>query len=189
MEALYVCLFSNGVVKVGRSINPSMRVAQHADRVACFGITLERWRSVQCTDNVEQREALLIERCVAQASNRHNHEWFEGLDFEEACIWSADLATAALPDKESVTPGASRWSVLIAEFRARGWTFNRLGDACGCNSGTIRHLHSGYAREPLHSLGEKLLALHRERIASAIATELQAGPADSQSGGDSAAPG
>ena len=34
MSHLYVCHFSSGHIKVGRSIDPVARVAQHADRVA-----------------------------------------------------------------------------------------------------------------------------------------------------------
>ncbi len=34
MEYLYVCHFSNGHIKVGRSIDPRARIAAHADRVA-----------------------------------------------------------------------------------------------------------------------------------------------------------
>lgn len=38
MEYLYVCHFSNGHIKVGRSIDPRARIAAHADRVACMGV-------------------------------------------------------------------------------------------------------------------------------------------------------
>lgn len=33
-EYLYVCHFSNGHIKVGRSVHPKSRIASHADRVA-----------------------------------------------------------------------------------------------------------------------------------------------------------
>jgi len=40
MEYLYVCHFSNGHIKVGRSIHPKSRIASHADRVA-----LDAWNA------------------------------------------------------------------------------------------------------------------------------------------------
>ena len=37
MSALYVCLFSNGHLKVGRSAYALARIAQHEERVSCLG--------------------------------------------------------------------------------------------------------------------------------------------------------
>ena len=36
MSALYVCLFSNGHLKVGRSVNALARISQHEERVSCL---------------------------------------------------------------------------------------------------------------------------------------------------------
>ena len=33
MSVLYVCLFSNGHLKVGRSVNAMARISQHEERV------------------------------------------------------------------------------------------------------------------------------------------------------------
>ena len=33
MSSLYVCLFSNGHLKVGRSVNALARISQHEERV------------------------------------------------------------------------------------------------------------------------------------------------------------
>ncbi len=36
MISLYVCLFSNGHLKVGRSVNALARISQHEERVSCL---------------------------------------------------------------------------------------------------------------------------------------------------------
>ena len=40
MSFLYVCLFSNGHLKVGRSVNALARISQHEERVSCLGVEL-----------------------------------------------------------------------------------------------------------------------------------------------------
>lgn len=93
MESLYVCLFSNGHIKVGRSATPSARVSQHADRVKCLGIWLDRvdyWSAL----NAVMAEAQLIGKCASKASARHDNEWFTGLVYDEVCQWAGEAAAA-----------------------------------------------------------------------------------------------
>lgn len=105
MDSLYVCLFSNGHVKVGRSATPSVRVSQHADRVKCLGIWLDR---VEYWDarNAVMAEAVLIGRCAAHASARHDNEWFVGLSFDQVCEWAAEVANTEF--RTNQTPGHLR---------------------------------------------------------------------------------
>lgn len=77
-ESLYACHFSNGFVKVGRNNAPATRIAQHAERVACFGIEIVAAHTVECIDG-EEREQGLINR-------------FQGLDFAEVCEWVTEAA-------------------------------------------------------------------------------------------------
>lgn len=91
MESLYVCLFSNGHIKVGRSAKPSARVTQHADRVKCLGIWLDRveyWEA----ENAVMAEAFLIGKCAGHATARNDNEWFVGLSFGRVCEWAAEAA-------------------------------------------------------------------------------------------------
>jgi len=51
MDNLYVCHFSNGHIKVGRSVDPMARIAAHADRVGCLGIELVEHFLALCTQS------------------------------------------------------------------------------------------------------------------------------------------
>lgn len=93
-ESLYVCLFSNGHVKVGRSVDPMSRIAAHADRVACMGVGLEGSYSTPCAEPSAPRETMLIQRCTKAATDRFKSEWFAGLSYDEVCAWAAECAGA-----------------------------------------------------------------------------------------------
>ena len=90
MEYLYVCHFSNGHIKVGRSVAPKSRIATHADRVSCVGVELVEHHIVECLGKSAQAEAVLIRKCADVATKRNKGEWFEGLDYLDVC----DLANA-----------------------------------------------------------------------------------------------
>lgn len=94
MESLYVCLFSNGHIKVGRSIDPKSRMASHADRVACMGVELSDQFSIECAGAAGPSESELIERCAEAATRRFQSEWFAGLDFLDVCEWAKQCASA-----------------------------------------------------------------------------------------------
>lgn len=93
MHHLYVCHFSNGHIKVGRSINPMARIASHEDRVSCLGVELVEHRIFECVGHVIQAEAELIRRCGEVASKTNKNEWFEGLDFLEVCDLAHEVAS------------------------------------------------------------------------------------------------
>jgi DNA-binding XRE family transcriptional regulator len=97
MDSLYVCLFSNGHIKVGRSNEPEIRIRQHADRVACMGVSLVESDRYACEDQVVGREAWLIEQCAAAANERFQNEWFSGLNFSFICALAAKAARMDLP--------------------------------------------------------------------------------------------
>ena len=93
MSHLYVCLFSNGHIKVGRSVNALARISQHEERVSCLGVELVDYRVFDCVAHPGPAEAALIERCVDACSKRNKNEWFEGVDFDSACEWAAECAS------------------------------------------------------------------------------------------------
>lgn len=92
---LYVVLFSSGLIKVGRGSVASKRIADHARRLSCVGITVKNSRIVECAGDMCAAEATLIAKCVAAAKVRHKSEWFEGLDFDEVVGWAVESSTSA----------------------------------------------------------------------------------------------
>lgn len=132
MQSLYVCLFSNGHIKVGRSDKPMIRIATHADRVACLGVSVAAHRAFECVGRASLAEAELIRRCAAAASKRNAVEWFEGLDFELVAAWTAELAETrrfalpALPAQGGMTKADA--------IRALGGTPKKAAEAMGYTS-------------------------------------------------------
>lgn len=158
MDSLYVCRFSNGHIKVGRSIDPNSRIAQHADRVACMGVELDQSYVTECPDSSDARERRLIAKCAERATARFQSEWFAGLAFDEVCKWAYDSAHSDLNTQDM--PGTV-WSALIADLRRSGFTHAALATECDCGPATISRLALAQQSEPTHSMGETLLRLHR----------------------------
>jgi hypothetical protein len=156
MESLYVCHFSNGHIKVGRSINPEARIADHIDRVSCVGLELTEWRVFDCNGPAQPRESALIERCAQAASKRFKSEWFAGLSFDEVCKWAEEAATTEPPSP------ITTWTLLIEQLRRSGWSQAALAAHCGVGAATMSRLALGQQSEPMYSVGEKLLALQAE---------------------------
>jgi len=98
-EYLYVCHFSNGHIKVGRSISPKSRIASHADRVACVGIELVEHHIVECVGHSASAEFELIERCAELCTKRNMSEWFEGLEYIEICELAEQKASGVFLHK------------------------------------------------------------------------------------------
>lgn len=162
MEYLYVCHFSNGHIKVGRSVDPMARIATHADRVACIGVELVEHFTVECEGAVIPAENCLIARCNESATARHLDEWFVGLDYGDVVRWACDAAAAKL----EYPTYDSRWRNLLADLKRFGMTQMQIADHCGCDQSTISALNNGRAGDPRYSLGEKLIALHASRQAA-----------------------
>lgn len=108
MEALYVCLFSDGHIKVGRSIDPASRIASHAERVSCLGVDLVESHQTQQVDQIVKREAALIDLCANAASGRHKSEWFLGLMFDAVRGWADECAYAELNETAFPDTGIGR---------------------------------------------------------------------------------
>lgn len=128
MEFLYVCLFSNGHIKVGRSIDPQARMASHAERVACVGIELSDSFTVECGGPASPCETRLIRRCTDQAGRRFQNEWFDGLDFLAVCGWAVEAASSAI---ESEQQGDDFGGRLREARHAAGLTQSQLGTGLG----------------------------------------------------------
>ena len=85
---LYVCLFSNGVVKIGRSSSPVARIAQHEARLLVAGIDLVESHVGECMGDIVQAESALIRKCDSVlGSIKRGNEWFENLVFADVRGW------------------------------------------------------------------------------------------------------
>ena len=82
---LYVLLFMNGLVKVGRASSARDRLPQHRAEGARHGNpVVSEWVSVRLTGGLEFAEEALIAACRLPGVTWWGHEWFTGLSFEEA---------------------------------------------------------------------------------------------------------
>ena len=135
MEYLYVCHFSNGHIKVGRSIDPVSRIASHVDRVGCMGVELIEHCTFECAGLSVPGELILINRCVDACDRRYKNEWFTGLDYLQVCEWANDAAahipTTQEPSKETFG------TRLTAARRAKGLTQAQLGQGMGTDGVSI----------------------------------------------------
>lgn len=52
------------------------------------------------------------------------------------------------------------WKVLLAALRERGWTQQLIAARVGCSQAAISDLSVGKTRDPAHSVGKALEALH-----------------------------
>ena len=132
MQSLYVCLFSNGHIKVGRSDKPFLRIAAHADRVSCLGVTLTDQRIFECVGRASLAEAKMIQRCAAVTTQRNAVEWFEGVNFLDAVAWAQELA-AVSRFVTAYTPGIDGMKKADA-IQALGGTPKKAAHAMGYTS-------------------------------------------------------
>jgi hypothetical protein len=87
-QHLYACLFSNGIIKIGRSSSPVARIAQHEARLLVAGIDLIESHFGECIGSVLQAELALIRKCEAvHRSVKRGNEWFENLVFADVRQW------------------------------------------------------------------------------------------------------
>ena len=91
---LYAAEFSNGVVKVGRSLRPEKRRIEHATPAAGLGLSMTRWATVPVIGDDLMAEQDALARCVSIATAVNMSEWFVGVSFEAAVDAIHKAATA-----------------------------------------------------------------------------------------------
>lgn len=163
MEYLYVCHFSNGHIKVGRSATPNARIAQHEERVGCFGVSLVDACTMQCDGPILMAEATLIDRCATKASARHMNEWFEGLDFAEVLGWAHELTAKEVQLTPRTDSEPINFQTIVRGLMAQGVTQAQIAAHCGCHQCTVSDLATGKTTDPFYSMGVKLLALYESK--------------------------
>jgi hypothetical protein len=127
MNHLYVCHFSNGRIKIGRSTNPVNRIQGHANRVFCVGIDMVEHRIFRCEFDSVAAETALIEKCTSIASEVRGLEWFAGLNFATVCDWAeqaSKIRTERNRDSETIDRlgGPSKLAKLLGYDSMRGGT-------------------------------------------------------------------
>jgi hypothetical protein len=163
MTYLYVCRFSNGFIKVGRSADPSSRIAQHADRVSCVGVEMTSHKIFECASGVTVAESALIKQCVLNAAEIRGHEWFFGLDYERVCNWATQCA-AILPldlDVSEQPVTALECRALIAALMKSGLSQSEIANRAGVSQSTIAQIHTGRRGKRIsYEVVTKLQTLH-----------------------------
>jgi hypothetical protein len=160
-DFLYVCAFDNGAIKVGRSSDPDSRIAQHEDRVSCFGVLLAEKHIVLCVGHITAAESDLIARCTGAAKKRLNHEWFFGLVYAEVCEWANECAAAAPPAAviTRTEDGKIDFAAVTRALSAAGVSQTAMADYCKCSQPSISDLMNGRSKEPSYSIGAALLEM------------------------------
>lgn len=141
-DFLYVCEFSNGHIKVGRSINAAARIAQHQERVSCMGVELMRRDAELCLGDSHAAESQLIERCSRAAAERFKNEWFVGLEFVHVLRW---MKEAAREDWAKVLPPLA---AAVLAFGGATKLAATLGH--GCVRQHVEHWIKGKGIPPEH---------------------------------------
>lgn len=160
MDAIYVCHFSNGHIKVGRSIDPVARIAAHADRVACVGIELVNHFIAECQHGAAHPERLLIERCADNAIARNKNEWFVGLGFQEVCAWATEFCIAKQEPRQR---NAQMEAIDYVEaIRAHGLTQSQITEKTGIPQPTISKIERGEVSDVMSKNYRALQTLYEE---------------------------
>lgn len=153
---LYVCLFSTGHIKVGRTTRPGARVEQHAQRVGVVGVRLVSALHFECQDQPAVRERALIDACVVLGGKQICGEWFAELDHKAACEAAQHAATMQIEEARSLMT----WQQIIAEIQSlSSLTQPQIAAMCGAGQATIGDLSRGKTQDPSYSLGEALKSL------------------------------
>jgi hypothetical protein len=95
MQSLYVCVFSNGIVKVGRGINPQERIRAHRSTGEAMGVDMVNHCIAECQGDIYSAERELISWCVEQCTKRMRSEWFLGVDYAQAVEKAKEFAANA----------------------------------------------------------------------------------------------
>lgn len=77
-DVLYAILFSNGVVKIGRSTSVERRIKQHINMASCFDLTVKSY-FVETKPQITEQD--LISFCQKNGILCNGNEYFKNLDY------------------------------------------------------------------------------------------------------------
>lgn len=90
-DYLYLCLFDNGTIKIGRTRSINQRITTHIGFADRFGIKMIRHESIVCS-NSKKAEKDLIQWCQKNSSHVSGREWFQGILFDECFSYAKFIA-------------------------------------------------------------------------------------------------
>ena len=64
------------------------------------------------------------------------------------------------------------WKQLIADLAAAGVTQSQIAEECGVAQATVSDLYRGETKSPGFEFGNKLVQLHRAKVAADTASDL-----------------
>lgn len=116
---LYVCLFSNKHIKVGRSRKSvRSRITSHATAARSMNVSLDKNAHFACSGDSRFAEADLIRRCADKCTDQFGREWFAGLDFDAVCAWAKEESEVERPQiKRSRSVAAANFEKIIPDDR------------------------------------------------------------------------
>lgn len=88
---LYVIEATNGVIKVGRTINGDKRIREHRNQMAQWGVEMSRYWVSPLMDNMLDAEYELIRHAANHSPEQLGNESFRGgIGFDELVRWVVD---------------------------------------------------------------------------------------------------
>jgi hypothetical protein len=118
MKSLYVCLFSNGIIKVGRGTRAEKRIKDHRARGETMGIEMVNHFIAECPGDLQAAECALIQWCSERCTKRMRSEWFIGVDYAQAVDKAQELAANAyVKTQEEIDAGDARGVAFYGALR------------------------------------------------------------------------
>lgn len=99
---VYVLLFMNGTVKVGRTTNPTARITSHRHDADAHGNPLTNYWVSKKLVNMEEAEHRLIAYCQDRGTCVAGKEWFRAVPYMELVDFAIGMSTA-FEDPDGVT--------------------------------------------------------------------------------------
>lgn len=165
---IYALRYSDGTVKIGRSISPIRRAATHRAAGARFGVAVtDEWISTRHHE-WRENETALLDWCLRQpgASVRSGAEYVTGLD--HAAI--VDYATSSLPCSDAHEPLPLRALPSVVDPAERpSWSAPAMTTADAMTVGARLHDHVVHERLAASGLltSDVLAALAGASVATA----------------------
>lgn len=157
---IYVVLFDNGMVKVGKTKNPEKRIGQHADRVGCLGVSIDKTFVSDGFNGAgwaNSKERSAIAWCIKNGGKRFGSEWFSGIVFSDLCDFVKDICSSNFTSEDVFV---SDWHSIISMLCDFGYTQESIAKECNCSQPSISDLSKGRVTDPRYSIGKRLIELH-----------------------------
>jgi hypothetical protein len=121
-----------------------------------MGVELVEHHIVECVGHVVHAEANLIAACAELSTGKNSNEWFQGVDYLEAC----DLADKFSSDIQN-TEQTNGWREYTKQVLESGFTQRGLAKRIGCAQPSIANIVCGRTTDPSFQVGYGLLMIGR----------------------------